>query len=154
VNIGVIYYSQTGHTSVLADKLTLSLKKAGHSVSSVLLERSEPLQLQARYATLRNLPPVDPYDVLFIGTPVHGGRISASVLAFLEQNPSLSEKKVSFFLTHFLPRLWGTIQTIVALEEACNNKGAITQGNADVTWFSICRKKQVKSAIDQLGKLV
>lgn len=112
MNIGMLYYSHTGYTVFLAEKLILTLKEAGHSVSSVLLETLEPLQLQARYAALRNLPSVEPYDVLFIGTPVHGGRISAPVLTFLEQNPSLSEKKVSFFLTHFLPRLWGTIQTI------------------------------------------
>ena len=150
MNIGVVFYSHTGHTAKLAEKLKLTLKNAGHSVTSIRLETSLPLDLHARHAALRNLPSVEAYDALIIGTPVHGGRISAPVLTFLEELPSLSGKRVSFFLTHFLPRQWGAVQTISALENICKEKEAEIQGSADVTWFSISRRKQMITAANQL----
>jgi flavodoxin len=154
MNVGMFYYSHTGHTAFLAEKLAVALEIAGHSVSSVLLETSEPLQLHARHASLRITPSIEPYDVLIIGTPVHGGRISAPVLTFLEGIPTLAGKKVSFFLTHFFPRQWGAIQTISALEDICKEKAAEIRGSADVAWFSISRRKQIKTAINQLVELV
>ena len=97
MNIGIFYYSLTGHTAFLAEKLAIALRQAGHSVNSVVLETSEPLQLHATHADLKNTPSTEPYDTLIIGTPVHGGRISAPVLSFLEQIPGQSGKKSVLF---------------------------------------------------------
>jgi menaquinone-dependent protoporphyrinogen IX oxidase len=153
MKIGIIFYSHTGHTALIAKKLVVSMENSGHKVDSIQLETIEPLQLSAMHAAIKNVPNVDNFDMLFIGTPVHGGRIAAPVLTFLESVLSFSGKKVSFFLTHFFPRKWGAIQTIQALEVFCASKGAMVQSSADVTWFSIFRKRQIKRAVSNLSQL-
>ena len=154
MQIGVVYYSRTGHTAFLAEEIIRELKVAGHLVDDIRLETQEPLDFQARQAALKQMPAIEAYDVLIVGTPVHGGRISAPVQTFLEDLPSLSGKKVSFFLTHFFPRQWGAIQTIGMLEELSAVKEGETAGSVDVTWISLRRKKQIKAAVDELCKWV
>ena len=146
MKIGLIYYSQTGHTGLVAGQLVSALENAGHQVKTV--------PLSATQASIKEMPSIEPFDALILGTPVHGGRMSAPVRTFLESIASFAGKKVSFFLTHFLPRQWGAVQTIDALEKLCTEKGAVLQGSADVTWFSLCRKKQIREAVNRLSKLV
>jgi len=154
MKIGLIYFSHTGHTAIVAEQLTNILEKAGHQVISTRLETCKPLQMSATHAAIKEAPTVESFDAVIVGTPVHGSRISAPVLTWLERIPSLSEKKVSFFLTHFFPCKWGAVQTIEALDKICSEKGAVVLGSADVTWLSLSRKKQIHTAVSQLHKLL
>ena len=151
MKIGVIYYSKTGHTARLADELSAKLRQAGHEVDVRGLETEEPLSLSVERAAIKEIPDIRVYDALAIGTPVHGGRISAPVLTFIEESPSFSGKPVGFFLTHFFPRKFSAHITITALEKLGVEKGGEVLGSESVNWFSFHRKKQIESAANALS---
>ncbi len=153
MKIGVIYYSKTGNTAKLAEKSVDLLRQAGHDVDVWRLETVEPLSMTAERAAVKEIPDFRPYDGLAIGTPVHGGRISAPVLTFLEESPTFAEKYIAFFLTHFFSRKLSAHITIEALEKLGKKKGGEVLGSVDVTWFSINRKRQMDEAAKALEAL-
>ncbi|MBG0786773.1 MAG: flavodoxin family protein [Anaerolineaceae bacterium] len=154
MKIGVIYYSYSGHTALVVDQLVTNLNASGADVSKIVLEPEGPLQLSAITVPLKTQPDVSGFDVLILGTPVHGGRMSAPMLAFLEKVPTLEGKHVAYLLTHFLPRKWGAVQTIEVMKGLCWERGAKILGSADVTWLSLGRKKQIQAAIEEIKGLV
>jgi multimeric flavodoxin WrbA len=151
MKISVIYYSHTGHTTQLADELVRQLRQAGHSVEVFLLETVGTLSMSAERVAILETPDISVYDALAIGTPVHGGRISAPVMTFIEGTSSFSYKPVGFFLTHFFPRKMSAHITIDALEKLGREKGGHVLGSESVTWFSFNRKKQIKQAAKTLA---
>lgn len=153
MKVGVIYFSKTGHTAKLAEKTVEQLRQAGHDVDVWRLETSEPLSLSAERATVREMPDISSLDALAIGTPVHGGRISAPVLTFIEKSDSFAGKPVGFFLTHIFPRKFSAHVTIDALERLGKEKGGKILGSVDVTWFAFGRNKKVNSAAKALTDL-
>lgn len=154
MQIGLIYYSYSGHTAQVMTQLEHQLNQAGQEVSKLALEPREPLQLSALSAALKTQPVIDKYDRLILGSPVHGGRMSAPMRTFLEKSETLEGKPVAFLLTHFFPRKWGAVQTIAAMEALCQEKGAQVLGHADVTWLSLGRRKQIHESIDELATLI
>ncbi len=77
MKIGVIYYSYSGHTKLVVDQLVMLLKASGADVSKIVLEPENPLQLSAITVPLKEQPDVSGFEVLVLGTPVHGSRMSA-----------------------------------------------------------------------------
>ena len=154
MKIGVVYYSYSGHTALVVDQFVAEMKEAGEEVSKIVLEPEGPIQLSAIAAPLKALPDVSSFDVLVMGTPVHGGRMSGPMLTFLETVPTLEGKHVAYLVTHFFPRKWGAAQTIEVMEGLCWEKGAKILGGADVTWFGLGRKGKIADAIQKLQKLV
>ncbi len=153
MKIGMIYYSKTGHTAQLAEKAAEKLRKAGHDVDIRRLETVVPLSMSAERAAVKEMPAIGDYDALAVGTPVHGGRISAPVVTFIENTPSFEGKPVVFFLTHFFPTKLSAHITIDALEKLGSEKNGQVLGSVDVTWFSFTRKKQVRDAAAEMVTL-
>ncbi len=153
MKIGMIYYSKTGHTAQLAEKAAEQLLKSGYEVDTHRLETIAPLSMSAERAAVKEMPAIGDYDALAVGTPVHGGRISAPVLTFMENTPSFEEKPVVFFLTHIFPTKLSAHITIDALEKLGSEKNGQVLGSVDVTWFSFSRKKQVRDAAAEIVTL-
>ncbi|QRN84557.1 flavodoxin family protein (plasmid) [Chloroflexota bacterium] len=154
MKIGVIYYSYSGHTALVVDQLVTDLNESGAEVSKIVLEPESPLQLSAITVPLKVQPDVSGFDVLILGTPVHGGRMSAPMLAFLEKIPTLEGKQVAYLLTHFFPRKWGAAQTIEVMKGLCWERGGKILGSADVTWLSLRRKKRILGAVEDIKTLL
>ncbi len=154
MKIGVVYYSYSGHTAQVVDQFVADLSASGADITKMALEPEGPLQLSAVTVPLKNQPDISGFDILVLGTPVHGGRMSAPMLNFLENVSTLEGKKVAYLLTHFLPRKWGTVQTVEVMEGLCWEKGAKILGKADVAWFGFGRKKKISNAIAKLKELV
>ncbi len=82
----VTYYSQTGNTENIA--------KAISEVSSL-----------ANETVLKGIEEISPddvgeYDVIFIGSPIHGNGLNGTVKYFLDDITSGSGQKVAGFVTH------------------------------------------------------
>jgi flavodoxin len=98
----VLYFSQTGNTKMFAETI------------------SEALKIQALY----DINVVDPsvvadYDVLILGTPVHGFNPSKEALAFVKSLPKSENKESILFCTY---RLWKG-STFGKLKKELKNKG-------------------------------
>lgn len=151
MNIGIIIYSQTGHTLAAATALKDKLSAAGHTVTLEQLKPVGQVDPSATHVELVAKPAVDAYDALVFGSPVVGGRISAPMASYLEQIASLQGKKVACLVTHFFVRNWGGNQTLKLMQEACEAKGATVCGSGDVQWFSLGRKRQIAKMVDELA---
>ncbi len=154
MNIGIIVYSLSGHTLAVATTLKEALLAAGHTVS---LEKVEIVGVATRAtedAALKTQPNVNPYDALVFGCPVRGGTVPSPMRRYLEQIPSLSDKKVACLLTHFFRREWGANQVFAQMKAIIEPKGATIIGTVEVKWFSLKRKQQIAQAVAELSRLL
>jgi flavodoxin len=86
MNACILYFSQTGNTRKFAEAISNSLKiKAVHDITA-----TEP-------------EVVNDFDLVFLGTPVHGFNPSTESLAFVERLPEGDGKRAVLFCTY---RLW------------------------------------------------
>jgi flavodoxin len=105
MNACVLYFSQTGNTRKFAEAI------------------SDSLNIPAVYDITATEPTVvDDFDVIFLGTPVHGFRPSVEALAFVERLPDGDGKRAILFCTH---RLWKG-RTFGKLKKELKKKGYST----------------------------
>lgn len=115
----VVYYSLTGHTKEIADKIQtmtnadiFELDTAEPFPTGAKLHLAVKDQLKTKkYPALKRLPDLTGYDVVFIGAPVWWYTAATPVLSFLEQT-DFQGKKVAFFSTQGSNR--GTFLTDVS----------------------------------------
>ena len=151
MKIGIIFYSGTGHTLQVAERLQAKLAEEGHEVSleRVIAEgRPSPT---ATDVPLEVAPDVTPYDALVIGSPVWGGQPASPMAAYLRWVPTLEGKDVVCLATGFFPAGWGRNQTIARLQEMCEAKGATVRGWGSVGWLSLNRKRQIAEVVGDLS---
>lgn len=98
----VIYYSETGNTEkvakAIAEILNADIKR---------IEETNPDELNN-------------YDLIFIGTPVHGSRPAKIIEEFLNELPILSNKRGAAFCTI---HMFGHKKTFKIIKEKIEDKG-------------------------------
>lgn len=100
----VIYYSETGNTEKVAKAI------AGAIAGEIKrVEEVKPDEL------------ID-YDLIFIGTPVHGSRPAKKIGDFLDKLPQLSGKKAAAFCT---THIGGDKMTFRIIKEKLEKRGVI-----------------------------
>jgi flavodoxin len=154
MNIGIIVYSQTGHTLLVATRLKDRLSDAGHGVTLERVETAGKASPNDTSVALRTTPATDGYDALVFGSPVWGGRPAPPTVAYLEQIPSLEDRLVAILVTGAFPPSVGRNQTIAALTELTESKGANVIGSGSVGWLSLNRKQQIRETVDSLSVLL
>jgi flavodoxin len=101
----VLYFSQTGNT-----------KKFAESISDAL-ETTAVFDITTTEPTV-----VNNYDLIILGTPVHGFNPSKEALSFVKSLPEGNGKKAALFCTY---RLWKG-RTFSKLEKELKKKGYST----------------------------
>lgn len=152
MNIGVIVYSQTGHTLSVAAKLEQALSAAGHVAT---LERLEPVESARPGATdvqLETAPDVAAYDALVFCSPVWGGTLASPMASYLEQATSLQGKRVACLVTQLFPPALGGNQTLAQMKDICESKGATVCGSGGVSWLRLKRKRKIEEVVDSLSQ--
>jgi flavodoxin len=150
MNIGIVYYSHTGHTQRVVTALVARLKEMGKTITLVKLEPTVSFKSSEVRVPINEIPSIGIYDTLILATPVNGGRMSAPMRSLLDNMHSLAGIQVAFLITHSLPYAWGTKQTIQILTAECEAKGAQILGEADVQWFSLPRKKRIDQTVNEM----
>jgi multimeric flavodoxin WrbA len=150
MKIGLIVYSQSGHTKKVARALEAALAEAGHDVT---LEPIEPVGLTRPGLTdvpLQATPEIAGYDALVFGTPTWGGAMASPMATYLAQLDTLADKPVACLVTGVFPANWGRNQNLAQMKETCENLGATVVGTGSVGWWSFRRKRQIEEAVAQL----
>jgi flavodoxin len=153
MNIGIIVYSQFGHTLSVAVKLQEALSGAGHKVNLEQIEAFGPVSPTATSVPLKTKPAIQGYDALVFGASVRGGVPAPPMASYLEQLTSLQGKKVACLVTGFFPAGWGRNQTMARMVEICESKGATVCGTGSVGWFSLRRRQQMAGVVRDLSGL-
>ncbi|MCE5215060.1 MAG: NAD(P)H-dependent oxidoreductase [Methanobacterium sp.] len=136
MKIGIIVHSQTNNTYSVAQKIQESLKEAGNEVevkrvSMVGGDRPE----DKKKIQLENPPDISQYDVLIFGAPVHAFALAPAMQIYMEQLPSLKDKKIALFVTKKLRFEWtGGSRAIGQMKNLCQSKDGIIMGTGIVVW--------------------
>jgi NAD(P)H dehydrogenase (quinone) len=152
MNIGIIVYSQTNHTYSVAQKLKEKLS----ADNRVNIERVVPVgkvQPGSINIKFKVQPDTSAYEGLVFGAPVHAFSLSPAMNAYLNQIPSLEDKKVACFVTKGLPfdRTGGN-QAISQMKKICQLKGGAVIGTGIVVW-SLRREKKIADLLEKLSAL-
>lgn len=102
MNAAVVYFSRTGNTKKLAEKIAQSIQAPLFDVSTTSTAK------------------IAEYNLIIFGTPVEGASPSKEASAFISSMSEVSDKKVIVFNTY---RLFGNSRTNKALEKALKAKG-------------------------------
>ena len=150
MQIGVVYFSHTGHTRQVGEAIHQKLTETGYSVRLMPLIPSEPFSLGANSAPLIQIPTIKLFDFLILGSPVYGGHIAGPMMTFLENTLSLDGIQLMLFVTHFFRCSWGAEQTLASFSAQCESKGGNVTRVIDIRCLFRCRRSSIIKASDQV----
>lgn len=148
MNIGIIIYSQTGHTRDLALALKDRLERDGQTVSLAEVTVVEEKKKKGP-VTLGNCPSIDAYDAVIFGSPVHGFSLSLEMKAYLTGLPTGQPKKASCFVTQ---GLGGGKRSNKQMKAICTEKGLEILETGIVTWPRKSSKAAREELIDRFAR--
>ncbi len=115
----VIYFSQTGNT----EKIAGAIRDEASSANEVDLKKVEDA----------GSGDIAEYDLVFLGSPIHGGSLAAPVKEWLGSIQTGSDLQMAGFLTHAAPSY--PDQNIAEFSEpivaVCQEKGITYRGSFD-----------------------
>ena len=101
----VAYYSRTGNTKFVAEKIADHLDAETCEVIDKKNRKGKLIFLTGGYAALREKltkievnKTIEDYDFIIVGSPVWAGKIAPAIRTFLVQN-DFSDKQVALFVT-------------------------------------------------------
>ncbi len=154
MNIGIIFYSQTGNTYSVALELKEKLSTAGHSVNIERVIPAGDAQPGAKNLQFESRLEVDTYDALVFGAPVEAFSLSPVMKSYLTQVASLKGKKVACFVTKALPFYWtGGSRATAQMKKICESKDATVCGTGIVIWMGKRREKKIADVVEKLSRL-
>jgi len=135
MKIGIIVHSITNNTYSVAQKLHDKLIEAGHDVEIRRVSMVGGDRPEGKNIELENPPDVSPYDALIFGSPVHAFSLAPAMRVYLEQIPSVQDKKIALYVTKGLRFDWtGGTRAIGQMKKICQSKGGIIMGTGIIVW--------------------
>lgn len=145
MRIGIVVFSQTGHTKGVAASCQKALEQKGHQVD--LMEIQVAPTKSRNQVTLLNSPLVEGYDALAFGSPVHGFSLSMEMKSYLTNLPMLRGKKAVCFVTQGLAGGKRSNKTMVTL---CQAKGISVADTGVVTWPRKKSRVETEQLVERL----
>lgn len=153
MKIGLIVYSQSGHTLEVCQKLRDRYIGEGNEAVidavTVVGERTpktKAFELEAR-------PDPSPYDAIVFASSVEAFSLCAVMARYLSEIGSLDGKKIGCLVTQQFPYPWmGGNRAIRQMAALCQSKGATVCGSGVVNWAQSKREQTIAKAVHRLGK--
>ncbi len=154
MKIGIIVHSFTGHTLLVAQKMTDALTQAGHTVTlERVIVRDENTKTTSP-VTLLAAPNAVGYDLVLFGSPVRGFSLSPGMKTYLAQISNLKGRRAACFVTHQLPYPWmGATRTLRQMQTAITAKGGVMLATGSVTWTEKQKKAQTDRLVNSMLKV-
>ena len=153
MNIGVIYFSQSGNTHSVATKIKEKLQAQGHTVGVerlIVVGDFKPGQKDIQFETL---PDIEQYDGIVFAAPVHAFSLCQPMKKYLEQVPSLKNKKVALYVTKQLRFNWtGGNQAINKMKKMCRTKEADVGESGIIVWSSNEREQMINDVVAKISQ--
>ncbi len=154
MKLGIIVYSQTGNTDAAAQKLKEKFDAAGHTAHIEKVTTVGEVNPGTKNIQLDGVPEVEKYDGLVFASPVHAFSLAPAMAAYLQQLPSLDERKVACFVTKMLPFNWtGGNRTINQMKSICEAKGGAVCGSTIINCAKSRRDQNIADAVDRISRL-
>lgn len=154
MKIGIVVYSQTGHTLAVAERLQQRLRTEGHEVDLQRLQVVAGSGKQARDMRIVEMPDLTGYQALVLCSPVHGFSLAPAMKTYLVQARLATGLPVALLMTQHFPYSWmGGKQAIAQFQQACRQHGAVVKGEMIVNWSNSRREQQIGDGISNLSSL-
>lgn len=147
MRIGIIVYSKTGHTLLVAKKLQEKLETTGHTASLCQLTTKDDTNLDST-----SIPDISDFDMIYFGSCVQGFGLAPIMKQYFERINSLKDIPINLFVTQFFPFAFlGGNASIKKMEEQCKVKGGKVQKTGIVHWGKGKRDKQIFDLVENLS---
>ncbi len=154
MKIGIIIYSQTGHTREVAGLLQEKMAEKGHQVEIEEITISGKTPAQPGQFELTASPDPGNFDAVIFGSPVQAFNLNPVMSAYLDQLPAMQGRETACFITKQLPIKWtGGTQAAGKIKDACKAKGAVVKGAEIIFWAQRKRRDSINQAIERLAGL-
>ena len=141
MKVGVVIWSKTGNTMLVAKKTARALEKKGHEVSFREIKvRGETAPNQP--VDFEHIPDISGFDAYIVAGQVHAFSLSPPMTDFIRLHANFEGKKAAFLITQQFPFAWmGGTRAMGQMVEYCKAKGARPVGGAVVNWMGEERRK-------------
>jgi flavodoxin len=147
MNVLIVYYSKTGNTAKVAQKIKEYCEEKKASVEVCALEPKKSLKPD-EYSRLQEiefknkLPGIEKFDLIFVGSPVWGMGATPIIVSYLKGLENAKGKKFAVFLScHVM-----TGNSVKKMSSILATKGAIVKDSfALKSLLSIDEKKLSKT---------
>ena len=155
MNVGIIVYSQTGHTKSVAESLAEKLGAKGYDVEVEEVKVQGEVQPGSKDIMLLSNPSVEPYDVVIFAAPVQAFSLALPMSAYLDQIDSLDGKKLACLITKQLPFKWtGGNHAVRQIKKKCAAKGGDLSQSGIIFWAESKRQESTKQVLESLSNFV
>jgi len=150
MKIGIIYYSETGHTLQACEALKTKFEELGHSVD---LKAVTVIDIKTD-KTLKDCPEVLNYDLIIFGTPVQGFSLPIPMAEYLKKIHLPLNQKIGVLITQYFKVSWlGANHTIRQLLNAIEISKPDLYAYSIIHWSSKRRLDQLTKAIDKFANI-
>lgn len=142
MNVGIIVYSETGHTYEVIEMLAKKLSEK-HKVTLYRLKYDKAQNV------VNGIPYINGHQRLILAGPVQGFSPSIPIVATIQRIENFDGRVVDVLITqHFKHKWLGGKQTLKALKRAIESAKGVYGIDADIHWSRRDRHEQIQAAID------
>ncbi len=150
MKIGIIVHSMTGHTYNVAEELSQKLMDKGHMVEFEKVVPANEEETNPANVELTKIPPIDSYELVIFGAPVHRFAVSAAMRVYLEQLSEMEGVMTALFVTEGFPfPFMGGNRAIGQMKKICESKGADVYETGVINWSRKTRQAKIEDMIDR-----
>ena len=150
MKVGLIVYSETGHTLSVANELKAALVQKRHDV---VLDMITVKNVKTD-KSLVNLPLLEGYDVIIFATPVQGFSLPLPVLEYLKRSKLPKKQRIGVLMTQYFKFAWlGGNHTMKQLLGAVAYANPDLYGYGDVHWSCKRRSEQIVAVVRKLSDI-
>ena len=143
----VIYYSKTGNTQSVAERLAAVLNA---DIEPIVAVSDDPNIYDVE---LISNPHIEGFDHLIFGSPVHGFSVSKIMNAYLNQLSNLKGKTIDLYITHFFPYAWmGGTRSLKQMKNIIEHKGGSVRFMTSINWKNKNRENDIIEMITRYNK--
>lgn len=155
MKIGLIYYTQTGNTLSIMEKIAAQLRQDGHEILMHKLVTIGDVHPGIKNVKFETLPDLSSCDNLVFGAPVHAFSLCPAMAFYLKQVDQLSNKKAAAFVVQHFPFAWlGGSNAISKMHMLLEAKGAVVVKAGVVNWSNRMRPIQINNVVSNTVKAV
>lgn len=148
MKIGLVYYTQTGNTLSVMEKIAGELKQAGHEAAMHKLVPIGEVHPGIKDVKFESLPDIGSCDGLIFGSPVHAFSLCPAMTSYLSRLGPIGNKKAAIFVTQHFPFAWmGGNRAISTMQKLLEEKGATVMKAGVVNWSNRMRPLQINDVV-------
>ena len=151
MKIGMMIYSQTGNTLLVAERIENRLKAIGQDIS---IEKIQ-IENEKTPTKLSVAPSHKPYDFIIFAAPVQAFGLAPAMKTYLQQMELLNGKPVFGFVTQHFKKSWlGGNSALKKMRQLCQLKEGKLVHTEDIHWSSGNRDQEIEALIQAIEKCV